>query len=572
MAAYHQDYKGYTLPYKEKIPERYEIADTMYRQMIDAVVGGGVAIGGAIAGGVVTRLLYEGVGNLLAESANLTWDGTNLLASGNAGAISALTQFDFNGVKMISAPATDNLFIGVGAGDGCTGDYCYAIGKNCLNTAGSTGDRNFAIGDQAMANGAVTGTGNFAIGYQALYELKGASNNVGIGTRALQNNLAGDNNIAIGLYTGQYTTGGSNVLVGSFAGQNSTSGSGNSCIGYGAGIGKVGGYLNSHYNVYIGLYSGFKREIGSSYNVGVGKYALYNLTRGIQNTAIGTDAGYTLTTLSNNVFIGHQAGYYETGGSTLFIDNIKRTNEADGRIKALIYGVFNAAVASQVLVFNAATITFNGGVDTDVTVNFIGTTNSGLYKYMEDEDRFDFSSVLRTTTSLYRRYYHLPVASFDPGASGAAWQDADGNQLAGYQLNADSDTLEFNTGVHAGDWDAASNLTVEVKFSINAAGGAPGDTVDWQLLVYIKGVGDAVTKLQTLIESTTIDAAAQFTKFVETFDIIWDDGGGANQVDPGDDVSFILTCEATGDVTDVRATGATFHYSTTHSGIESGDT
>lgn len=52
--------------------------------------------------------------------------------------------------------------------------------------------------------------------------------------------------------------------------------------------------------------------------------------------------------------MGHQAGYYETGNNKLFIDNAARASEADARIKALIYGVFDAATANQSLRINGA--------------------------------------------------------------------------------------------------------------------------------------------------------------------------------------------------------------------------
>ena len=176
---------------------------------------------------------------------------------------------------------------------------------------------------------------------------------------------------------------------------------------------------------------------------------------------------------------------------------------------------------------------------------------------------------IRAATTIYRRYYHLAIAAFDPGASGATWQSGDANQLCGYQLNADTEELEFSTDTHS-DWDAASDLSIEIKFSINAAGGSPGDTVDWQLIVYIKGAGDVATKSQTLTESTVIDDDAQFTKYTQVFTI--DHDHGTDPVDVSDDICFILTCEATGDVTDVRVTGGSFFYNTTHIGIESGDT
>ena len=33
---------------------------------------------------------------------------------------------------------------------------------------------------------------------------------------------------------------------------------------------------------------------------------------------------------------------------------------------------------------------------------------------------------VRSATSEYRRYYHLALAAFDPGASGATWTDPAG--------------------------------------------------------------------------------------------------------------------------------------------------
>jgi hypothetical protein len=60
---------------------------------------------------------------------------------------------------------------------------------------------------------------------------------------------------------------------------------------------------------------------------------------------------------SGNVGIGALAGYYETGSNKLFIDNAPRASEADARVKALIYGVFDAAVANQFLTINGNLVT-----------------------------------------------------------------------------------------------------------------------------------------------------------------------------------------------------------------------
>jgi len=69
-------------------------------------------------------------------------------------------------------------------------------------------------------------------------------------------------------------------------------------------------------------------------------------------TAFGYQAGLASSSAQGSVYLGNYAGYYETGGNKLMIDNATRTNEADARVKALIYGVFDAATANQQVTVN----------------------------------------------------------------------------------------------------------------------------------------------------------------------------------------------------------------------------
>ncbi|MDD4050216.1 MAG: hypothetical protein PHX47_04405 [Candidatus ainarchaeum sp.] len=63
---------------------------------------------------------------------------------------------------------------------------------------------------------------------------------------------------------------------------------------------------------------------------------------------------------SGNIFIGSFTGYSETGSNKLFIDydpsGNARTDEATARKESMIYGVFNATVASQSITFNAGNV------------------------------------------------------------------------------------------------------------------------------------------------------------------------------------------------------------------------
>lgn len=112
-------------------------------------------------------------------------------------------------------------------------------------------------------------------------------------------------------------------------------------------------------NFYIALFganAGAGLTSGANFTTLVGSDAgAGGLTSQTNNTIIGSWAGYFYTG-SHGVLIGDHAGYQETGSNKLFIDNLQRADEANGRSKSLIYGVFDAATANQVLSFNAATI------------------------------------------------------------------------------------------------------------------------------------------------------------------------------------------------------------------------
>lgn len=88
--------------------------------------GGGIAIGDAISGGTAGRILYEGAGPVLADSANLTYDGTTFTATspssgsvpmkivGASGQSADLLQLVNNGGNtMVSFEDDGNLLISV---------------------------------------------------------------------------------------------------------------------------------------------------------------------------------------------------------------------------------------------------------------------------------------------------------------------------------------------------------------------------------------------------------------------------------------------------------------------------
>lgn len=170
------------------------------------------------------------------------------------------------------------------------------VGLNAGNET-LTGTNNVGLGPYAL-NGLTSGLNNFGAGYCAAFYLTTGSNNFALGLLAVAGNIGGSANIGIGNYALRYSTSDANVAIGYQA-------------GYGAGV----------------------------------NYA------GQNNAFFGNQAGYSAAGYYN-VFIGNQAGYYETGNAKFFLDNDPRASEADGRIKALIYGEFAAAPVNQLVRIN----------------------------------------------------------------------------------------------------------------------------------------------------------------------------------------------------------------------------
>lgn len=192
-----------------------------------------------------------------------------------------------------ATPTTDEASFNVG------------LGYESLKSL-TTGKKNTGLGYSTLYSD-TTGYQNAAIGYESLYACIGGWGNFALGTSCLRSLTSGHSNVAIGNVAAySITTGDSDIAIGGETLFN--------CTG--------------------------------SQNIGIGVNALKTLTSGSENVAIGHQAGYS-TTGSSSVFIGKNSGFFETAGSKLFIDNHERGSEADARVKALVYGIFNAATASQ---------------------------------------------------------------------------------------------------------------------------------------------------------------------------------------------------------------------------------
>jgi hypothetical protein len=178
-----------------------------------------------------------------------------------------------------------------------------------------------------------------AIGYEAWAHATTAYHSLAIGTKALRDCTTGYDNTAVGVNAMLFlTTGNSNVAIGTDALYAGTDAINNVAVGVGA----------------------LHDCVSGDNNIAVGEYALYNVANGSNNVAIGASAFRSLANSGSGIAIGYNAGYYETENNTLYIDNAPRASMSDGHAKALIYGQFEAAVANQVLQFNALYMGFFG--------------------------------------------------------------------------------------------------------------------------------------------------------------------------------------------------------------------
>ena len=291
-----------------------------------------------------------------------------------------------------------------------TYEYSIALGAYAMWWSGP-GIRNTALGYSAQGMGSSTAEDNIAVGCFALNNNKG-QNNIALGTCASEFNYLSSENIAIGNRALQNNKASMNIAVGTEALHASEGGS-NIAMGYKVLWANTSGF----YNTAFGRWSLWNNSTGNN-NTALGIGTLSDNTTGNSNTALGVWAGNKCQTGNNNVFIGFESGYYEAGSNKLFIDNQRRANETDARIKALVYGVFDASPANQYLNINGNTsISGNTTIkgNTTVTGNLqvgssFGPITSNWWEFGTDTNNgtaIDFHSNT-SSTDYSSRIYRLP--------------------------------------------------------------------------------------------------------------------------------------------------------------------
>jgi hypothetical protein len=212
----------------------------------------------------------------------------NISGSGTAGGtltggvVNATTQYNINGLRMLTASgafndgftvlAASNTFLGEGAG---------------LTTMPSPGLSDF-----------------------------GGKFNSFFGVNAGKANTTGNSNSFFGARAGSAnTSGGENSFFGKEAGASNTFGPENSFFGFAAGFSNIGGGFNS----FFGARAGISNTSGSG-NTFFGYFSGFDNTTGGSNSFFGSSAGSANTTGFRNSFFGHNAGSQNrTGANNTFI-------------------------------------------------------------------------------------------------------------------------------------------------------------------------------------------------------------------------------------------------------------
>ena len=155
--------------------------------------------------------------------------------------------------------------------------------------------------------------------------------------------------------------------------------------------------------------------------------------------------------------------------------------------------------------------------------NEIKTTNNG---------GIEINGYIRGTKSFWwSQPQHVEISSANPGASGATWVPVGADNLRGWQLNADAETLTFEGDIHA-DWDEESDIEIKMIFESNVAngGGNTTDTTDFQLIAYYKGEGEATNKTQTVTGACAVGQIADHELFVCAILIDYDKANNVVQI------------------------------------------
>jgi hypothetical protein len=130
-----------------------------------------------ITSGTVGRVLFEGTGNVLQESANLTWDNTNSrLGIGTASPTNRLSVIDTTATYVANFRGSASTYIQIGANTIAGEQGVNMINSSCQAFLGVTGTEAYFVGTSGAT------IMRFSIGGSERMRITGSTGNVLIGT------------------------------------------------------------------------------------------------------------------------------------------------------------------------------------------------------------------------------------------------------------------------------------------------------------------------------------------------------------------------------------------------------
>jgi hypothetical protein len=296
----------------------------------------GITIGTtAITSGTVGRVLFEGTGNVVQESANLFWDNTNgRLGINNAtptqsldisGAMRIVTTGNYpislsrastSGVaQQVSNSGTTTYFGTDSTGGGFlfTGGLPYASffgnGANYPTQFGTNGAVRMTIFNDGNVGINTTTNAGFKLDVNGTARVVGQATiqtlTIGLGGGAVSDNTA------IGLLALNGNTSGTrNTSLGARAGFTNSTGLDNTAIGHNSLFSNT-----ANHNTAVGSQALYTNT--GNHNSAFGRNAMLSNSSGGQNTGIGRDALSANTTGSDNSALGYQTASGNFSGSTI---------------------------------------------------------------------------------------------------------------------------------------------------------------------------------------------------------------------------------------------------------------
>src|SRR6266542_3544614 len=280
--------------------------------VMGAKIGDGAVASSDLADGSVTSVKITAPLSLVSADpgATLSVENTGAGAALTAtGAINTTTQYNIDGVRVLSTPGVLNTFAGASAGRDNTTGKNNAFFGSVAGASNTTGESNSFFGFSAGAAN-TGGSGNVFVGGSAGRANTTGGLNAFYGFSAGAANTTGFFNSFFGANAGLFnSTGISNSFFGRSAGQANTAGSSNSFFGADAGISNTTGFFNS----FVGRSAGRFNSTGGSNSFFGANAGSANAT-GNGNSFFGNSAGFSNTTGFNNSFFGNQAGQFNTTG------------------------------------------------------------------------------------------------------------------------------------------------------------------------------------------------------------------------------------------------------------------